>query len=100
MQLHPGYDYEEFIRGLRLLADGSTGYVNGLLPRLVEQMNAAPVDERLPVILMLDEINRTDLSRLFGETFSLLENRDRPAQLPGFDVDSEPCEMALPTTCS
>ena len=96
VQLHPGYGYEEFIRGLRLQADGSTSYVNGLLPRLVEQMNTVPADERLPVILVLDEINRTDLSRLFGEAFSLLENRERPAQLPGFDVDEEPQELALP----
>src|ERR1019366_5434902 len=27
---------------------------------------------------------------------SLLENRERPAQLPGFDVDEEPQELALP----
>jgi 5-methylcytosine-specific restriction protein B len=96
VQLHPGYGYEEFVRGLRLSADGSTRYVNGLLPRLVERMNAVPADERLPVILVLDEINRTDLSRLFGEAFSLLENRDKPVVLPGFDADEEPQELALP----
>ncbi|MGA7523877.1 MAG: hypothetical protein WBW84_15605, partial [Acidobacteriaceae bacterium] len=55
-----------------------------------------PADERLPVILVLDEINRTDLSRLFGEAFSLLENRDKPVALPGFDADEEPQELALP----
>ena len=96
MQLHPGYGYEEFIRGLRLSADGSTGYVDGLLPRLVDQMNAVPENDRLPVILVLDEINRTDLSRLFGEAFSLLENRDMPVLLPGFDAEDEPRELALP----
>ena len=96
VQLHPGYGYEEFIRGLRLSADGGTQYVDGLLPRLVDQINQVPPDERLPAVLVLDEINRTDLSRLFGEAFSLLENRDRPAQLPGFDVDDEPRELTLP----
>jgi 5-methylcytosine-specific restriction protein B len=96
VQLHPGYGYEEFIRGLRLSADGSTRYVNGLLPLLAERMKAVPVDERLPVILVLDEINRTDLSRLFGEAFSLLENREKPLVLPGFDAGDEPQELALP----
>jgi 5-methylcytosine-specific restriction protein B len=96
VQLHPGYGYEEFIRGLRLSADGSTGYVDGLLPRLADQMNAVPENDRLPVILVLDEINRTDLSRLFGEAFSLLENRDMPVLLPGFDAEDEPRELALP----
>lgn len=96
VQLHPGYGYEEFIRGLRLMADGSTAYVSGLLPRLVKQMNAVTQADRLPVILVLDEINRTDLNRLFGEAFSLLENRDSPALLPGFDADDEPQELVLP----
>ena len=96
VQLHPGYGYEEFIRGLRLSADGSTTYVDGLLPRLVEQMSAVPEDDRLPVVLVLDEINRTDLSRLFGEAFSLLENRDTPALLPGFDAGDEPQALSLP----
>lgn len=96
VQLHPGYGYEEFIRGLRLAADGSTAYVDGLLPRLVAQMNAVPEAERLPVVLVLDEINRTDLSRLFGEAFSLLENRDAPALLPGVEAGDDPVELALP----
>jgi 5-methylcytosine-specific restriction protein B len=40
VQLHPGYGYEEFVRGLRLAKDGSTVYVDGVLPRLVAQMTA------------------------------------------------------------
>jgi 5-methylcytosine-specific restriction protein B len=96
VQLHPGYGYEEFIRGLRIAADGSTVHVDGVLPRLVSQINAFPEAERLPTVLVLDEINRTDLSRLFGEAFSLLENRDAPAMLPGIDPGDEPVELALP----
>lgn len=67
VQLHPGYGYEDFIRGLRLAGDGSTVFVEGLLPRLVAQMSAVPEAERLPVVLVLDEINRCDVSRLFGK---------------------------------
>ncbi len=96
VQLHPGYGYEEFVRGLRLAADGSTAYVDGVLPRLVAQMTAVPETDRLPVVLVLDEINRTDLSRLFGEAFSLLENREAPALLPGIDAGDDPVELSLP----
>lgn len=96
VQLHPGYGYEEFVRGLRLMADGSTTYVPGLLPRIVDQIDAVPSQERLPVVLVLDEINRTDLSRLFGEAFSLLENRAASVLLPGFDPGDEPQQLALP----
>lgn len=96
LQLHPGYGYEEFIRGLRLAADGSTSYVDGFLLQLVAEMNQTPEEERLPVVLVLDEINRTDLSRLFGEAFSLLENRDAPVVLPGLDEKGRARELALP----
>lgn len=97
VQLHPGYGYEEFVRGLRLGADGSTVYVDGVLPRLVAQMAAVPEPDRLPVVLVLDEINRTDLSRLFGEAFSLLENREAPALLPGVEDSDAPVELSLPS---
>jgi 5-methylcytosine-specific restriction enzyme B len=94
VQLHPGFGYEEFIRGLRLDGD-RTVYAPGLLLRLVERM-ASRGDDGLPVVLVLDEINRTDLSRMFGEAFSLLENRGSSAVLPGIDADSDPVELSLP----
>lgn len=96
VQLHAGYGYEEFVRGLRLTSDGSTTYVDGLLPRLVAEIEARPKDERLPVVLVLDEINRTDVSRLFGEAFSLLENRELPVLLPGVQEGDAPVSLSLP----
>lgn len=96
VQLHPGYGYEDFIRGLRLAGDGSTVFVEGLLPRLVAKMSTVPESERLPVVLVLDEINRCDVSRLFGEAFSLLENRGSSVLLPGIDENAEPVKLALP----
>ncbi|HST69125.1 MAG TPA: AAA family ATPase [Solirubrobacterales bacterium] len=94
VQLHPGYGYEEFVRGLRLEQE-RTVYQPGLLVRLVERM-AKRGDDALPVVLVLDEINRTDLSRMFGEAFSLLENRGSSAVLPGIDAGEEPVELVLP----
>lgn len=96
VQLHPGYGYEEFVRGMRIAADGSTVHVDGILPRLVNEMADTPPEDRLPFVLVLDEINRTDLSRLFGEAFSLLENRERPVLLPGVDPGDEPRRLSLP----
>jgi len=79
LQLHPAYSYEEFIRGLQI-KDGGTSYVNGYLLKLIEKMGARP---EIPHVLILDEINRVDLSRLFGECFSALENRGESIDLPG-----------------
>jgi 5-methylcytosine-specific restriction protein B len=45
----------------------------------------------LPHILILDEINRTDISRLFGELFSALEYRNKKIKLSIGDL-----EIALP----
>jgi 5-methylcytosine-specific restriction enzyme B len=53
-------------------------------------------EDGLPVVLVLDEINRTDLSRMFGEAFSLLENRGSSVVLPGIDPGGNPVELRLP----
>jgi 5-methylcytosine-specific restriction protein B len=95
-QLHPGFGYEEFIRGLRLEGD-ETRYEPGLLPRLVERMNKQG-EQRLPTVLVLDEINRTDLSRMLGEAFSLLERdkRGTVVNLPGANPGEEEPTLTVP----
>jgi 5-methylcytosine-specific restriction protein B len=85
LQLHPAYSYEDFIRGLQIKG-GDTVYANGYLLRLLEKMKQAP---HLPHVLILDEINRVDLSRLFGECFSALENRGESIELLGSDDEQE-----------
>jgi 5-methylcytosine-specific restriction protein B len=81
LQLHPAYSYEDFIRGLQIKG-GDTVYANGYLLRLLDKMKLAPES---PHVLILDEINRVDLSRLFGECFSALENRGESIELLGSD---------------
>ena len=99
-QLHPGYGYEQFIRGLRLEGD-ETRYRPGYLPWVVEQLAAqSPPDglPPLPGVCVLDEMNRTNLAEMLGEAFSLLE-RDRRGdvqQLPGFNAEQEPDELVIP----
>lgn len=97
LQLHSAYGYEDFVRGLRLNSDGGTEYVNGFLPLLVKEIEQESKESRLPTVLVLDEINRADLSRLFGEAFSLLENRDRPLVLPGVDDRGNSTTLSLPS---
>ena len=80
LQLHPNYTYEDFVAGIQL-KNHSTEPVKGKLFAIceaAEKDKAAALIDDVPHVLILDEINRIDLSRLFGEVFSALENRDEP----------------------
>lgn len=100
LQLHPGRGYPEFMIGLQLDADGGTSYQLGILPRLVEKMRTEREqkgDRALPHVLILDEINRTDLSAMFGEAFSLMERDKRGVEVVlAENADGEPIRFAMP----
>lgn len=78
LQLHSNYSYEDFIAGIQL-KNGNTIPTKGDFLKLCEEIAAKGDD--IPYVLILDEINRIDLSRLFGEAFSAIENRDEVVDL-------------------
>ncbi len=96
LQLHPAYSYEDFIRALHISNGGGTEYRAGYLPRLIEDIERKPRAERLPHVLILDEMNRTDLSRMLGECFSLLEDRNQTIELPARDGDGAAMKLRIP----
>ncbi|RZL23522.1 MAG: AAA family ATPase [Rhodococcus sp. (in: high G+C Gram-positive bacteria)] len=101
LQMHPSYGYAEFMVGLRLDADGGTTHQLGALPRLVERMRTERegLGERaLPHVLILDEINRTDLSTMFGEAFSAMERDKRGTEFELFAEgdDGVPIRFTIP----
>ena len=69
---HPSYGYEEFIEGFRPnpQAPGEFVLTEGLLTRLAERARRAP--ERC-FLLLIDELNRGDVARIFGELITLIE---------------------------
>lgn len=78
LQLHSNYSYEDFIAGISL-KDGKTETTKGHFFQLCEKITQDA--DKSPYILILDEINRIDLSRLFGEAFSAIENRNEVINL-------------------
>lgn len=79
LQLHSNYSYEDFIAGITL-TDGKTAPAKGYFFQLCEEITLDA--DKAPYVLILDEINRIDLSRLFGEAFSAIENRNEEIDLP------------------
>jgi len=96
LQLHPAYSYEDFVRGLHISANGATEYRPGYLLRLIDAINKEPRESRLPHILILDEMNRTDLSRMLGECFSLLEDRNQTIELPAHNGEGATFTLRIP----
>jgi 5-methylcytosine-specific restriction enzyme B len=95
VQFHPGYGYEDFIRGLQIGSGGRTEYRDGVLLRLVEDMRTEPEEfQKVPAVLILDEMNRADLSKVLGECFSLLEDRDTEVQLGGHDESPRKIQLS------
>ncbi|HTB21714.1 MAG TPA: AAA family ATPase [bacterium] len=96
LQLHPAYSYEDFIRGLHVAEGGATEYRLGYLPLLAKEIKESKAEPRLPHVLILDEINRTDLSRMLGEAFSLLEDRNQVVELPARGKGGEKMAFSIP----
>ena len=90
IQFHQSYAYEDFIQGYRPNADGRFDLTPGVFYTFCQKA-AKNTDKRY--VFIIDEVNRGNLSKIFGELMMLIEadKRGREYAIPlTYSPDEEP----------
>ncbi|MGW4026483.1 DUF4357 domain-containing protein [Streptomyces sp. NPDC005009] len=85
VQFHPSYSYEDFFEGFRPQEDPETREVAFRLTagplRELADLASREGNRHIPHFLIIDEINRANLAKVFGELYFLLEYRNKSVRL-------------------
>ena len=85
VQFHPSYDYTDFVEGLRPIKnknDKELGFElkNGIFKKFYKRAQIAYLedidkieDEKRKYVFVIDEINRAEISKVFGELFFAID---------------------------
>ncbi|MCX6000141.1 MAG: AAA family ATPase, partial [Chloroflexi bacterium] len=95
VQFHPEYAYQEFMQGIRpdVTAEGGLRYrlEHGRFIEFCEQARQRKGNS----VLIIDEINRANLARVFGELMYLLEYREKQIPLAGGGLFAIPANVRI-----
>lgn len=88
---HQSYGYEDFIGGIKALTGEDKGIEYKVVPGVFKDLcDEARKDLNKLYVIIIDEINRGDISRIFGELITLIEDDKR------FSIKSKGMTIKLP----